>query len=78
MIVAKLSDGRFIVGIDSRNLELLKKERPLRLDMTDYGGSDCILVVYKDTLNEVKKILEQATGSPLPPAQPHPVSKRDH
>ena len=70
MLVAKLSDGRFIIGIDERNIELLTNKRPLKLDLTDYGGTDKLIVVYGKRLADVAKELEQASGQKLPVAQP--------
>lgn len=76
MIRATLSDGRFLFGIDAENVKRLRQGMPLVLDLTLLGGTDKVMVMYGETMADIVKELEGATGGRLPPAQPfHDPSK---
>jgi hypothetical protein len=73
MIRARLSNGSFVLGIDANNLRELKAGHPIVVDLTDNGGMDIIMIVYGETLTDIMEELQEASGAPLPPAQPMPV-----
>lgn len=76
MIRASLTDGRFLFGIDAENVRRLKDGKPLVFDLTLIGGTDTVLVIYGETMADIMRELEGATGGALPPAQPfHDPSK---
>lgn len=75
MIRARLSDGRFLLGIDANNVQKMKEGKPLVVDLSDHGGVDCFIMVYGDTLADVLKDITDA-GFNLPPAQPMPTKGR--
>lgn len=79
MIIALLDDGRFVVGIEERNVEMLKAGRPMLIDLRKCGGTDQIMVAYGNTLPELLKELERASGRPLPaPSPPMPTNGSKH
>jgi hypothetical protein len=70
MIRVTLSDGRFLFGIDAENVRRLKEGKPLNLDLTTMGGTDKVLVMYGETMTDIVRELEEASGQKLPIAQP--------
>lgn len=72
MIRVRMSDGLFIMGVDAENIRRLKDGEPLNIDLRPLGGTDRVVIIYGDTLLEIARDLERATGAPLPPAQPWP------
>ena len=71
MIVAKTNNGIMILGIDAENVRRLKAGQPILKSLAQFGGTDDVLIVYGETLDDVQRQLERAMG-PLPVAQPHP------
>lgn len=72
MLKARMSDGRFIIGIDAENVRRLKAGMPITLDMKPLGGSDHIFIVYGETLGDIAVDLEKEFGK-LPLPQPDPI-----
>lgn len=72
MIRARLSDGTFLFGIDAENVKRLKGGKPLNLDLRQLGGTEQVVVIYGETMQEIVDELEKATGRKLPPAMPLP------
>lgn len=74
MLVARLSNGTFIVGIEERNVELLKQKKPFVLDLRLHGGHDFVALVYGKTLDEVmadiRSHVDVPPAKPMPPAAP--------
>lgn len=70
MLRARLSDGSFILGLDAENLKRLQAGQPIWADLTRQGGSDRVMIVYGNTLQDIARELEEAAGEPLPPPTP--------
>jgi hypothetical protein len=66
MIRARLSNGVFLLGIDSENVKRLKEGKPIVLSLAELGGTDDVMIVYGETLKDIVEALEAATGQPLP------------
>lgn len=65
MLIAHRSDGLMILGLDAENVRRLKEGQPILKALSQFGGTDDILIVYGETLDNVKAQLEKAMG-PLP------------
>jgi hypothetical protein len=78
MLRARLSNGTFLFGIDAENLRRLTSGMPLHVDMKGMGGHDRFIIVYGDTLEDIQRDLEVASGKPLPPAQPWKAYESDN
>ena len=78
MMIARLSDGRFVLGVDAENIKRLTSGMPMILDLANFGGTDTALLVYGPTLGDVMSQLERALGEKLPPAQPLPPKGGAH
>lgn len=66
MLRARISDGTFILGIDAENVKRLKKGQPIIVCLAELGGTDDVLIMYGDTLQDIKNELEKISGKPLP------------
>lgn len=69
MIRARTNTGVFILGLDAENIKRLKQGKPILVSLAELGGTDDVLIMYGDTLDDIAKELEKATGSALPTAQ---------
>lgn len=76
MIRARTSDGRYILGLDARNVQRLKAGEPIVADLSQMGGRDVVMIVYGETYQAIMDELAEATGAPLPPAQPLPPTEK--
>ena len=76
MLRARLSNGAFVLGIDAENVRRLKKGQPIIIDLTVMGGHDHVLLMYGNTLDDIRKEIEAAAG-PLPPAQDLPTNLKE-
>lgn len=72
MIKARLSDGRFILGLDAINVQRLQAGQPIACSLAQVGGTDDLIIMFGPTLQDIVDQLQQANGGPLPPAQPLP------
>lgn len=66
MIRARLSNGDFLLGIDAENVKRMKAGMPLRIDLKSLGGTDTVMVMYGETMNDIMAELEEATGQKMP------------
>lgn len=66
MLRARTSDGSFILGLDAENVRRLKKGKPILVRLPEMGGTDTVLLMYGETLADVRRELEQSIGRPLP------------
>lgn len=66
MLRARASDGTFILGIDAENVKRLKEGKPILVSLAELGGHDDVLIVYGETLQDIARELEEASGSKLP------------
>lgn len=58
MLVGKMSDGRFIIGLDA----------VIVVELSKLGEKDSFAIMFGPTLDHIKEILEDATGQELPEA----------
>lgn len=75
MLRARASNGVFILGLDAENVKRLKEGKPILLSLAGMGGNDDIMIMYGETLEEIKQELESASGKPLPPETPLDASR---
>lgn len=73
VIRARLSNGVFVLGIDAENVRRLKKGQPILVSLAQQGGTDDVMIMYGETLDDICRELEAATGRPLP--DPTPLRK---
>lgn len=71
MLIAHASNGMMILGIDAENVKRLKEGRPILKSLAQFGGTDDILIIYGETLDDVQRQLESVMG-PLPAPTPNP------
>jgi len=71
MLIAKATNGMMILGIDAENVRRLKAGQPILKSLTQFGGTDDVLIVYGETIDDIKRQLEKAMG-PLPKEQELP------
>lgn len=74
MIVAQLSDGRYVIGVDAENVRRLTAGQPMVIDLSKLGGTDSMCVIYGPTLDDVRQQLARVYGDadPIPAAKPMP------
>lgn len=72
MIRAKLSNGKFLLGVDAENLRRLQGGKPIIVDLAEVGGHDEVLIMFGPTMKDIVRELEVVNGGPLPPAMPLP------
>lgn len=66
MLKIKMSDGPVVLGIDAENVRRLRAGQPIVVNLAELGGADMVCIMYGDTLADIKREIEQATGEPLP------------
>lgn len=74
MLIAHRTDGLMILGIDAENVRRLKAGQPILKALSQFGGTDDVLILYGETIEDVKAQLETAMG-PLPAAQTLPETQ---
>lgn len=67
MLRAKLSDGTFLMGLDRVNINRLTKGEPIAIALQPMGGTDTIIIMFGETLADIKTQWEKANHGPLPP-----------
>jgi hypothetical protein len=73
MIRARLSDGRFLFGLDAENVRRLVNGQPIAIELEPMGGTDKILIMFGQTYGDILNELETAMGEPLP----EPISEEE-
>ena len=68
MIVARMSNGVFVLGVDAENIRRLKDGQPILKSLSQFGGTDDVLIMYGDTLQDIQASLEETFGD-LPEPQ---------
>lgn len=63
MLIAHAASGLMILGLDAENVKRLKEGQPILKSLAQFGGTDDILIVYGETLDDVRKQLEKAFGA---------------
>lgn len=71
MLIAKLSSGTILLGIDAENVKRLKAGQPILKSLAQFGGTDDVVIVYGDSLKDIQRELEKHFG-PLPAASALP------
>jgi hypothetical protein len=69
MLRARTSNGIFILGLDAENIKRLKAGHPILVSLAEMGGTDDVLIMAGETIDDIKKELESAQGSELPEAK---------
>ena len=77
MLRARLSNGLFIFGLDAENILRLTSGQPIMVSLAELGGTDDFAIMYGETLENIKRELEAAQGSPLPEAIPLNVARNE-
>lgn len=72
MVVARMSDGSFIIGVDDNNIGMLTTEHPMLVDLRPHGADVKLVLMHKKTLNDVVEELKKLNKGSLPPAQHTP------
>lgn len=70
MLRARIAGGPFILGIDAENVKRLKEGRPILVSLAELGGTDDVLILFGETMDDIRQELERASGAPLPTATP--------
>lgn len=66
MLMAKLDNGVCIFGITRENVDRLVNGEPIFQSLADIGHIDNAIILYGETLEDVRHTIEQATGQNLP------------
>jgi hypothetical protein len=69
MLRARLNNGVFILGLDAENIRRLKDGKPILVSLAELGGTDDVLIMAGETLNDIAADLEKVTGQKLPKAK---------
>ena len=60
MLKAKITDGPYIFGLDAENIKRLTSGQPILIKMEEIGGVGEIMIIYGETLSDIKNELESA------------------
>lgn len=66
MLCARTTEGLFILGLDAENVRRLQLGQPIMANLSKLGGTDDILIMVGETLEDIQETLETGFG-PLPP-----------
>jgi len=66
MLRGRLSNGAFILGLDAENVRRLTTGHPILVSLAELGGTDDVIIMYGNTLNDIERDIEATTGQPLP------------
>lgn len=57
-IVARLTNGHFVIGLEAENIKRIKEDKPFFKRLADYGGPDVtIYLVYGETRDDIVRKL---------------------
>jgi len=71
MLVAGVSNGDFIVGLDAENISRLQKGEVIEVKLSEMGGNFNVVIMAGKTLDDVKTEIETGLGVKLPePTKP--------
>jgi hypothetical protein len=70
MLRARLSNGVFVLGLDAENIRRLQAGQPILVSLAELGGDDDVLIMAGETMDDIKRELETASGQKLPTAKP--------
>lgn len=74
MLRARTKDGLCILGLDAENIRRLTTGQPILVSLSQLGGTDDVMICYGETLEQIQRDLEKATG-PFP--RPTPLRQDD-
>lgn len=60
MLKAKIKNGPYIFGLDAENIKRLTAGQPILINMEEIGGTGEIMIMYGETLSDIKNELESA------------------
>jgi hypothetical protein len=66
MLLARASNGVFILGLDAENIRRLMAGKPILVPLAEMGGTDDVLIMAGETLMAILRELETASGQELP------------
>lgn len=66
MLKARLTNGIFVLGIDANNIKRLMEKKPILVSLAELGGTDDVLIMAGESIEEMVRDLEEATGSRCP------------
>jgi sugar-specific transcriptional regulator TrmB len=66
MLRARTGNGVFILGLDAENIRRLMAGEPILVSLAEMGGTDDVMIMAGETLEDIKRELITATGSELP------------
>jgi hypothetical protein len=66
MLRIRMSNGLFVFGLDAENIRRLVNGEPIHIELEQLGGTDKILIMAGETLADVAKDIEMATGVKIP------------
>lgn len=67
MLRAVTNNGVFILGLDAENVRRLKAGQTIVVSLAELGGKDDVMIMYGETIADIQRELEHASGGPLPP-----------
>lgn len=70
MLRARTTNGVFILGLDAENIRRLQSGQPIMVSLAEMGGTDDVVIMAGNTLEDIKQEIEQAQGRPLPEPTP--------
>lgn len=73
MLRDRASNGTFIIGLDAENIRRLTAGQPILVSLAELGGTDDVLIMAGQTLQDIARELEEASGHPLP--NPTPIEQ---
>lgn len=77
MLRARTTNGVFILGLDAENIRRLQAGQPIMISLAEMGGTDDVVIMASNTLEDIKHELEQAQGGrPLPEPQHLNVTRK--
>ncbi len=66
MLRARLSSGEFILGLDAENIRRLQAGQPIVVSLAELGGTDDVIIMAGNTLADIQRELETASGHKMP------------
>ena len=66
MLMARMNNGVFVLGLDAENIKRLKEGKPILVSLAKLGGTDDIMIMAGESLDDIKNEVGNITGSELP------------
>lgn len=65
MILARMENGDFVIGLDAENVKRLQAGQPIQVRLDRHGGHGKVLITYGETLADIVADLSEASGQDL-------------